>query len=111
MAIDKETVKKVAFLSHLRVDENKIEATENEFNKIIQWIEQLNEVDTDNIEPLISVNDGFISCREDIVTTQNLSKDILANSIKYHQITSQLLRVIWTVLLLRMVQPLLMQLI
>lgn len=80
MAIDRETVKRVAFLSRLRVDENKINTTETEFNKILQWIEQLNEVNTDNIEPLVSVNDGYISCRADIVTTQNNSKEVLANA-------------------------------
>ena len=55
MAIDKETVKKVAFLSRLKIDDDKIEAAEQEFNKILSWIEQLNEVDTDNVEPLVSV--------------------------------------------------------
>ena len=89
MAIDNETVKRVAYLSRLRIDDNKIEATEKEFNKILQWIEQLNEVDTQNIEPLISVNEGNISCREDIVTANNLSKEVLANAkqVKYDYFT------------------------
>ena len=80
MAIDKETVKRIAFLSRLKVEEDKIEATEAEFNKILQWIEQLNEVKTDGVEPLVSVNDGNIVCREDVVTTGNLSKEVLANA-------------------------------
>jgi len=89
MAIDNETVKRVAYLSRLRIDDNKIEATEKEFNKILQWVEQLNEVDTQNIEPLISVNEGNISCREDIVTANNLSKEVLANAkqVKYDYFT------------------------
>lgn len=40
MAVDQETVKRVAFLSRLKVDEDKIPATENEFNKILKWVEQ-----------------------------------------------------------------------
>lgn len=80
MAIDKETVKKIAFLSRLKVEDDKIEATEAEFNKILQWIEQLNEVNTEGVEPLVSVNDGNITCREDVVTTGNLSKEVLANA-------------------------------
>lgn len=55
MAIDKETVRRIAFLSRLRVDDDKIEATEKEFNKILQWVEQLKEVNTDEVEPLLSL--------------------------------------------------------
>ncbi|MCX4348258.1 MAG: Asp-tRNA(Asn)/Glu-tRNA(Gln) amidotransferase subunit GatC [Alphaproteobacteria bacterium] len=80
MAIDKETVKKVAFLSRLKIEDEKVEATEKEFNKILSWIEQLNEVDTDNVEPLVSVNDSHISCREDKVTEGNQSAAVLANA-------------------------------
>lgn len=80
MAIDKETVKRIAFLSRLRVEEDKIEATRTEFNKILQWIEQLNEVNTDSVEPLVSVNENNITCRDDIVTTGNHSKEVLANA-------------------------------
>lgn len=80
MAIDKETVKKVAFLSRLKIEDEKVEATEKEFNKILSWIEQLNEVDTDNVEPLVSVNDSHISCREDKVTEGNQAAAVLANA-------------------------------
>ena len=80
MAIDKETVKRIAFLSRLKVEDDKIEATEAEFNKILQWIEQLNEVNTEGVEPLVSVNEDNITCREDVVTTGNLSKEVLANA-------------------------------
>ena len=80
MAIDKETVKKVAFLSRLRIEDDKIEATEQEFNKILNWIEQLNEVNTDDVEPLVSVNESNIVCREDKVTEGNQSAAVLANA-------------------------------
>ena len=56
MAIDRQTVNRVAFLARLKIDEDKIEATENEFNKILNWVEQLNEVNTDDVEPLSAVN-------------------------------------------------------
>lgn len=80
MAIDTETVKRIAFLSRLRVDDDKIEATENEFNKILQWVEQLNEVDVSDVEPLISVNENTLSLRNDEVTDGNQSKAVLANA-------------------------------
>ena len=48
MSIDAQTVKKIAILSHLKIDDDKIKATEDEFNKILQWVGQLKEVDTEN---------------------------------------------------------------
>lgn len=80
MAIDKETVKKVAFLSRLKIEDDKIEATQDEFNKIISWVEQLNEVNVDGVEPLISVNDSNLILREDVVTEGNQSPAILKNA-------------------------------
>ena len=79
MAIDNETVKRVAFLSRLKVEDEKIEAKE-EFNKILNWIEELNEVNTDNVEPLISVNDTTLRLREDQITDGNYQEAVLANA-------------------------------
>lgn len=80
MAVDQDTVKKVAFLSHLKIKDEKIKDAEIEFNKILNWVEQLNEVNTDNVEPLVSVNESFITCREDKVTEGNQAQAILANA-------------------------------
>ncbi len=80
MAIDNETVKRVAFLSRLKVDDDKIASTKEEFNKILQWIEELNEIDTDDVEPLISVNNIDLRTRNDEVTAGNCREDILKNA-------------------------------
>ena len=80
MAIDNETVKRVAFLSRLKVEDNKIEATKEEFNKILNWIEELNEINTDNVEPLISVNDTTLRLREDKVSDGNYQEAVLKNA-------------------------------
>jgi len=80
MAIDNETVKRVAFLSRLKIENEKIEETKEEFNKIISWIEELNEIDTDEVEPLISVNDEHLRMRDDAVTAGNCREDILKNA-------------------------------
>ncbi len=80
MAIDNETVKRVAFLSRLKVDDDKIEATKEEFNKILNWIEELNEINTDNVEPLISVNDTTLRLREDKVSDGNYQEAVLKNA-------------------------------
>lgn len=80
MAIDNETVKRVAFLSRLKVEDDKIEATKEEFNKILSWIEELNEVNTDNVEPLISVNDTTLRLRDDEITDGGCQEAVLANA-------------------------------
>lgn len=80
MAVDTETVRRIAFLSRLKVEDDKIAATEAEFNKILNWVEQLNEVNTDGVEPLVSVNETNLTLREDEVTDGNKSAAILANA-------------------------------
>ena len=78
--MDEQTVKKIAFLSRLKIEDDRIEATKDEFEKILTWVDQLTEVDTDNVEPLISVNENSIQLRKDEVTTGQCSDDILANA-------------------------------
>lgn len=80
MAIDNETVRRIAFLSRLKIEDDKIEATKDEFNKILSWIEELNEINTDNVEPLISVNDIALRIREDVVTEGNQPQAVLENA-------------------------------
>ncbi len=80
MAIDTETVKKVAFLSHLKIEDDKVAAAEAEFNKILGWVDQLSEVDTETVEPLVSVNENHLQMRADAVTDGNYPDEILANA-------------------------------
>lgn len=80
MTISAEDVKKVTFLSRLKIEEDKVAATEEEFNKILNWIDELNEVDTDGVEPLASVNENFITLRKDEVTDGNIQEEILQNA-------------------------------
>ena len=80
MAIDTNTVKKIAFLSRLRVSEDKIADTEKEFNNILKWIEQLKDVDTANVESLESVNEEALRLREDVVDDGNQRDAVLANA-------------------------------
>ena len=70
MAIDTETVKRVAFLSRLRIDDDKIEATK----------EELNEINTDNIEPLVAVNNTALRMRKDEVTAGRCKEAVLQNA-------------------------------
>lgn len=80
MAIDTETVKRIAFLSRLKIEDDKIEAAEQEFNKILGWVDQLKEVDTNDVAPLVSVNENNLQMRRDEVTEGNIAEEILANA-------------------------------
>ena len=80
MAIDTNMVKKIAFLSRLRVSDEKIADTQKEFNNILKWIEQLKDVDTSNVEPLESVNEEALRLREDVVNDGNQRDAVLANA-------------------------------
>ena len=62
MSLDKGTVKRVAQLARLRLDDEQLEKTAEELNKIFTWIEQLDEVDVSNIEPLASVTGHSLPC-------------------------------------------------
>lgn len=80
MAVDTETVKRIAFLSRLRIEDDKIEDTEKEFNNILSWIDQLSEVNTDNVVPLETVNDFKMELRADEITDGNQRDAVLANA-------------------------------
>ena len=80
MAIDNNMVKQVAFLARLKIEDSKLEETKEEFNQILSFIEQLDEVDTQNIEPLVSVHEGLVPLREDKVTDGNIKEAVLKNA-------------------------------
>ncbi len=80
MAVDTDTVKRIAFLSRLKVDADKIDETKDEFNNILNWVEQLNEVDTEAVEPLETVNNFSLSLRADEITDGNQRDAVLFNA-------------------------------
>ncbi len=80
MKIDKNTTQKIARLCKLRLDNNEIEELSLQLSSIIDWVEQLNEVDTENIEPLSNVSAENLPLRKDIKTTDDISEEVLSNS-------------------------------
>jgi aspartyl-tRNA(Asn)/glutamyl-tRNA(Gln) amidotransferase subunit C len=82
MAIDAATVKKVASLARLREPDDRLEALAGELNGILTWIEQLNEVDTEGVEPMTSVVAAKLPMREDVVTDGGDPERVLANAPK-----------------------------
>ncbi len=80
MAVDNEAVKQIAYLARLGVEEDKLEETQREFNKILAWVEELGEVDTNGVEPMFSPHEENILLRNDEVIEGNQSDKILANA-------------------------------
>ena len=80
MSIDKQTVLKVANLNRLAVHDDRAEKLAPELEKIMGFVEQLSEVDTDGVEPLANVVDIDLRLRKDEVTDGNYRDKILANA-------------------------------
>lgn len=80
MTLTKQDVAKVARLSRIKMDDDKLEALLPQLSNIIGFVEQLSEVDTDNVEPLASVVDINARMREDEVTDGGYAKEVLANA-------------------------------
>ena len=85
MAIDADTVKKVARLARIAEPPERLEPLAQELNAIIAWIEQLDEVDTEGVEPLASVVHAKLPMREDVVADGGDAARVLANAPKSAQ--------------------------
>lgn len=82
MAIDAATVKKVARLARIAEPEDKLEPLARELTGILNWIEQLNEVDTTGVEPMTSAEAVALPMRDDVVTDGGDPAKVLANAPK-----------------------------
>ncbi len=80
MKIDKNTTLKIAKLCRVRVKEEEIEELSLQLSSILDWVEQLNEVNTENIEPLSNVSSSTLPLRKDKAISQDQSKEILSNA-------------------------------
>jgi len=65
MKVDKETLKKIAHLSRLDLDEEKEKEMLQSLSDILTWVEKLNELNTDNIDPLTNMSMEINALRED----------------------------------------------
>ncbi|MCA8903088.1 MAG: Asp-tRNA(Asn)/Glu-tRNA(Gln) amidotransferase subunit GatC [Hyphomonas sp.] len=80
MSVTKEDVRKVARLSRIAVTEQRLDEMVGELNGILGWIDQLNEVDVEGVEPMTSVVETKLPMREDVVTDGNIQDQVLANA-------------------------------
>ena len=80
MPIDKNQVKKVAKLSRISLEDNKIDSLSKDLDSILTFVEKLNELDTKEIKTLKSIADKTLEARNDIVDDGKIKDDILKNS-------------------------------
>ncbi|MBI1339731.1 Asp-tRNA(Asn)/Glu-tRNA(Gln) amidotransferase subunit GatC [bacterium] len=80
MSVDKDTVRKVARLARIAVPEDRLEPLAAELNGILAWIEQLNEVDVEGVEPMTSPVALSLPMRADVVTDGGIRDQVLANA-------------------------------
>lgn len=80
MSVDTATVKRVAHLARIAVTDAEAERMTGEMNSILGFVEQLNEVDVEGIEPLTAVVPMAMKKREDKVTDGEKADDIVANA-------------------------------
>ncbi|MEY8840475.1 Asp-tRNA(Asn)/Glu-tRNA(Gln) amidotransferase subunit GatC [Cribrihabitans sp. XS_ASV171] len=80
MSIDQSTAAKVAKLARIKVEEDALPALASEFNAILGFIEQLEEVDVEGVEPMVSVTPMRLKRRADVVTDGNQQEKVLSNA-------------------------------
>ncbi len=80
MALDKNTVRNIAFLARIKVPDDELDHLASELSGIIGWVELLKEVDTEGVEPITSVADMSLYRRKDVVTDGGYQERVLANA-------------------------------
>jgi aspartyl-tRNA(Asn)/glutamyl-tRNA(Gln) amidotransferase subunit C len=80
MSVDADTVRRIAHLARIAVAEDEIAHLQGELNAILAFVEQLNEVDCQGVEPMTSVTPMEMRKRKDVVTDGGIADDILKNA-------------------------------
>ena len=80
MSVDAATVRHIAKLARIAVSDEEIEALAPELNNILGWVEQLQEVDVEGVEPMTAVIPNKLRLRDDVVTDGGKRDDVLANA-------------------------------
>lgn len=80
MSVDKDTVRRIAKLSRLALDESRAGPMVDELNGIFKWVEQLQEVNVEGIAPMTSVVEQRLKMREDVVSDGGVANALMANA-------------------------------
>lgn len=80
MSLDKATVARIATLARIKVADADLARMAGELQSILNWVEQLNELNTDGVEPMTSVVEVVLPMRDDVVSDGGHADKILANA-------------------------------
>ena len=80
MSIDKEKIKHIAKLARISVNQEKASNLSRDLNSILKFVEQLNEINTQNTQPLSSILETSLRVRDDVVKDGKIREKILENS-------------------------------
>jgi aspartyl-tRNA(Asn)/glutamyl-tRNA(Gln) amidotransferase subunit C len=80
MSVDRATVHRIAHLARIAISEDEAARLERELSSILDWVAQLNEIDTSGVRPMTRVVDMTMKKRKDEVTDGNCTDDILKNA-------------------------------
>ena len=80
--IDEATVKRIAHLARLRISGQEVKSFQRELNGILAFVEELNAIPTDNVEPLTHTGKAQLRMRTDVVTDGGRPGDIIKNAPK-----------------------------
>ena len=78
MSLDKKQVKEIAQLARLKIDDSEVQRTTAELNNILNLMAELNEIDTEHVEPMAHPLDMSQRLREDVVSETDLSEEFQA---------------------------------
>jgi aspartyl-tRNA(Asn)/glutamyl-tRNA(Gln) amidotransferase subunit C len=80
MQVDAATVRRIARLARIKVTDEEAQALEQELSGILDWVKQLDDVDTSGVEPMTRVIPMILKQRLDVVTDGGIADEILANA-------------------------------
>lgn len=80
MALNQQTIQNLSWLARLKLPAEREGKILNDLQSILDWVEQLKQVDIDGVEPLVSVTQGITPMREDVVTEGGQQAELMANA-------------------------------
>jgi aspartyl-tRNA(Asn)/glutamyl-tRNA(Gln) amidotransferase subunit C len=80
MSLDAAAVARIARLARIRLTETERESLAAELSQVLGWVEQLQQVDTDGVEPMTSVVGARQRLRPDVAALKTTREDVLANA-------------------------------
>ncbi len=81
MSLDAATVRRVARLARIGIEDHELPRLQEELNGILGWIEQLSEVDVEGVAPMVSVEQAVLRLRDDVVSDGGMADAVLSNTV------------------------------